>query len=89
MAKIKDVMYDYDDGLPVFGVALIITLDNEQTIFLSIESKANDPEYKLLKGNKRLPNPQTDGDSVYWQNGPRLTLDEIIEMLRADGSEKI
>ena len=86
MVKIRDVMYDYDADLPVFGVALIITLDNEQTIFLSIESKAGDAAYDIIKNNKRPPNPRTDGDSVYWPDGPRLTLDEIVEMLRTDSS---
>ena len=85
MAKIKDVMCDYDEGFPVFGAALMINLDNSGTIFVSIESKANDPAYAALRENEHLPEPETDGESIYWPNGPRLTLDEIMVMLQDDG----
>ena len=84
MARIRDVMYDYDADLPVFGVSLIISLDNEQTIFLSIESKADDPEYSFLINSKQPPVPRTDGDSIYWPEGPRLPFDEVMEMLQMD-----
>ncbi len=40
MAKIINVSFDYDDNLPVFGASVIIHLDNKQSLFLSIESKA-------------------------------------------------
>lgn len=84
MVRIKDVMFDYDEALPVFGAALMINLDNNGTIFVSIESKADDPAYAAFRYNKRLPEPITDGESVYWPDGPRLTLSEIMEMLQND-----
>lgn len=81
MAKIVAVMADYD-ALPVFGSAITINLDNDQTIFLSLESKASDPAFDILRDEKLLADVKTDGESIYWTNGPRLTFDEIMEMLR-------
>jgi hypothetical protein len=81
MAKIVGVMADYD-ALPVFGSAITINLDNKQTIFLSLESKADDPAFDRLRDEKLLVAVKTDGESIYWTDGPRLTFDEIIKMLR-------
>ena len=85
MAKITYVSVDYNESLPVFGVSMIVHLDNTQVLFLSIESKADDPAYEALNNDKRLFAVKTDGDSIYWMDGPRLTLDDIMEMLREDG----
>ena len=85
MAKITYVSADYNESLPVFGASMIVHLDNTQVLFLSIESKADDPAYEALNNDKRLFAVKTDGESIYWMDGPRLTLDEIMEMLREDG----
>ena len=85
MPKIKAVTADYEEKLPVFGMELIIHLENNDSIFLSLESKANDLAFVILHNDKRLFAVETDGESIYWQDGPRLTFDEIIEMLREDG----
>ena len=85
MAKISYVSADYNESLPIFGVSMIVHLDNTQVLFLSIESKADDPAYEALNNEKRLFAVKTDGDSIYWMDGPRLTLDEIMDMLREDG----
>jgi len=85
VAKIKAVNADYEETLPVFGAVMIIHLDNNGALFLSLESKANDPAFDVLRDDKRLFDVKTDGDSIYWPDGPRLTFDEIMEMLREDG----
>ena len=47
---------------------------------------ANDPANEILRDHKRIHNVKTDGSSIFWlPDGPRLTLDEIMEMLREDG----
>ena len=81
MTKITYVSVDYDDNLPAFGAAVIIHLDNTQVLFFSLESKANDPAFDVLRDDKRLLGVKTDGDGIYWPGGPRLTLGEIMEML--------
>ena len=78
---------DYDDSLPVFGAAVIIHLGNSQTIFFSLETKAGDPEYIALLRGKRLFEVRTDGESIYWPDGPRLNFAEIMEILCAEKVE--
>ena len=85
MAKITAVNTDYDETLPVFGAVMIIHLDNNGALLLSLESKADDPAFDVLRDDKRLFAVKTDGESIYWPDGPRLTIDEIMEMLREDG----
>jgi hypothetical protein len=85
MAKITGVSADYDETLPVFGAVMIIHLENNGCVFLPLESKAGDPAFDVLRDDKRLFDVKTDGDSIYWPNGARLTFDEIMEMLREDG----
>jgi len=82
MAKITAVNADYDDTLPVFGVVMIVHLENTQVLLLSLESKANDPAFDILRDDKRLFAVKTDGDGIYWRDGPYLTFNEIMEMLR-------
>ena len=85
MVKITGVTVDYDETLPVFEIAVIIHFKNTQVLFLSLESKAHDPAFIALRENKRLFAVKTDVDSIYWPDGPRLKLDEIMDMLRENG----
>jgi hypothetical protein len=85
MARITFVSADYDDTLPMFGAAIIVRLDNTQVLFLSLESKAADPVYAVLRANKKLFEVKSDGESIYWPDGPQLSFDGMIEMLRGDG----
>ena len=84
--KITWASVDYDDSLPIFGAAVIIHLDNTQTIFFSLEEKATDPAYIALLKGKRLFDVETDGESIYWQDGPRMSFGEIMEILRTEAS---
>lgn len=84
MAKITYVSAEYDDTLPFFGAGIIIHLDNTQVLFFSLEAKRAEPEYAALRVDKRLFGVKTDGESVYWPDGPRLTFDEIMQILRSE-----
>ncbi len=88
MAQITYASADYIDSLPIFGAAIIIHLDNTQALFLSLEPKASDPAFNVLRDDKRLFAVKTDGSSIYWADGPRLTFDEIMGMLQEDGDGK-
>ena len=81
MTKIFAVSADYDETLPVFGAVMIIHLENKGCLFLPLESKARDPAYDVLRDDKLLFNVKTDGNSIYWQDGPRLSFGEIMEIL--------
>ena len=82
--KITWASVDYDDSLPIFGAAVIIHLDNTQTLFFSLENKVIDPEYIALLKGKRLFEVKTDGESIYWPDGPRLSIGEIMEIIYAE-----
>ena len=86
MARITRVSADYEETLPVFGAVLIVHLNNNGSIFITLESKADDPAFDVLRDDKRLFAVKTDGESIYWEDGPRLTFDEIMEMLRENTS---
>ena len=85
MTKITGVTADYNETLPIFGAVMIIHLKNEGCLFLPLESKASDPAYDILRDDKQLFALKTDGDSIYWPDGPRLMLNEIMEILRESG----
>jgi hypothetical protein len=57
-----------------------VELDNGVVIALKLEPKLNDPKFAEIR---ELSLPRTDGNRVYWVNGASLTVDEIMEMLRA------
>ena len=85
MAKITYVSADYEETLPVFRAVLFVHLNNKGSVSISLESKADDPAFDVLRDDKRLFAVKHDSESIYWQDGPRLTLDEIMDMLREDG----
>ena len=87
MATITGVSIDFEETLPMFESALaIIHLDNYGSLFLSLKKMANDPANDVLRDHKRVHHVKTDGHSIFWPpDGLRLTLDEIMEMLREDG----
>jgi hypothetical protein len=87
VARITYVSADYEETLPVFGAVLFVHLNNNGSVCINLESKADDPAFDVLRDDKRLfaVKADTDGNSIYWPEGPRLTFDEIMEMLREDG----
>jgi len=48
-----------------------------------------DSTYDILRKLEVLPRPDTDGVSIFWREGPRITLDEIMTQLNwQDSKEK-
>lgn len=61
---------------------LDIELSNGHLILFDTRRLAEiDPAYASLRKLEVLPRPSTDGQSVYWQDGPRLGLSEIMTLL--------
>lgn len=61
---------------------LDIELSNGNLILFNLASLLKgDPDYAGLGREEVLPRPQTDGRSVFWRDGPRLGLEEIMERL--------
>ncbi|WP_304508015.1 hypothetical protein [Anaerotignum sp.] len=61
---------------------LDIELNNGHLILFDIRRlMETDPTYGNLKKFQVLPRPSTDGQSIYWRDGPRLALGEIMTLL--------
>lgn len=61
---------------------LDVQLSNGNILMLELAPLLECTAFAPLKEDDRILYPKTDGGSVYWRGGPRLTLDEIVEMLR-------
>lgn len=68
---------------------LDIELSNGHLILFSMKRLLNhDPAYCALKGKIPFPRPVNEGSSISWQDGPRLTLKDILVMLSEQDEEK-
>ena len=80
--KIKSIWLDNaccdENGM---GMVLNVDLNNGSSIMLCLDSKANEPLFcDVVRG--KCGEPKTDGDSVYWENGARLSLHDMIATLQ-------
>ena len=68
------------------GKTLDIELDNGNLILFNVSPLIEtDKGFSALRGDdKSLPKPKTDGDNVYWEGCPKLTLSRIIELVAAN-----
>lgn len=82
MPKIRSVAICSGDGAGLDGTLLDIHFQNGQSLLLSLKSKQDDPAFLRLYKEGTLFRPKTDGDVIYWQDGPRLTVEEVMNMAR-------
>lgn len=80
MAKIRYVATCVDPQAGGLGSLLDIHFDNGQILLLSFRTKQEDTAFVKLYQRGELNRPKTDGDSVYWEDGTRLSIQEIMEM---------
>ncbi|MCQ1530288.1 hypothetical protein [Lutispora saccharofermentans] len=70
----------------VDGQTLDIELSNGHLILFDTRRlMETDPSYEVLRDMEVLPRPETDGRSVFWRDGPRLELEEIMTLLNRQG----
>ena len=86
MVKIRMVGAHWE-GDDLSGIFLDIHFTNGQAVLLPLTGKAHDPAFTELLENKRIGRPKTDGDRVYWIDGPSLSCAEIqtLHLPRTDG----
>lgn len=66
----------------VDGQTLDIELSNGHLILFDTRCLMEaDHAYDVLRDLEVLPRPDTDGQSVFWRDGPRLALEEIMALL--------
>lgn len=64
------------------GQTLDIQLNNGHLILFDTQRlPESDHTYDSLRNMEVLPRPNTDGHSIFWQNGPRITLENILQWL--------
>jgi len=67
---------------------LDVQLSNGNIVMLELRPMLKQPRFAPLSEDDRILYPKTNGETVYWREGPTLTLDEITAMLRAvEGKE--
>ena len=66
----------------VDGQTLDIELSNGHLILFDTRQLPQiDHTYDSLRNLDCLPRPSTDGQSIFWQDGPRITLADILKWL--------
>jgi len=61
---------------------LDIELSNGHLILFDMQQLlGSDSAYAILQKSEVLPRPSTDGQSIYWRDGPRLSLEKIMTLL--------
>lgn len=73
MAKIISAYLDYP--------ALTVNLDNGQDIFIFVTQEYNPLPFAKGLTPKSECKPRTDGTTLYWKDGTKLTLDEIMAVV--------
>ncbi len=64
------------------GQTLDIQLSNGHLILFDTRSlPKSDHTYDSLRDLESLPRPSTDGRYIFWQDGPRIALADILEWL--------
>lgn len=63
---------------------LDVQLNNGNILMLELAPLLSLPGFSPLKEDDRILYPKTDGDCVYWREGPKLLLNELIDMLESE-----
>jgi len=63
-----------------------VTLDSGHTILLELGSRTGEPAFDAMIKAGEFDKPQTDGERLFWQGGPSITLPEIFSMLMTRGA---
>lgn len=65
------------------GDMIGVHLDNGSILMLELEPLLDRLGFGILREDGRALYPKTDGEHVYWQDGPRLGLGEIRVLMFA------
>ena len=62
---------------------LDIEFDNGHVLLLDLNTMRADPAISALLDS----HPQTDGTAIYWQDGPQLNIEQLINELIKEGGK--
>jgi hypothetical protein len=80
--------------LKIIGVGALgdnnidVHLSNGSIILLCLTPYLREPRFAPLMEDDRILYPKTDGEYVFWKNGPRLSIEEIFWLAEADKQEE-
>jgi hypothetical protein len=63
---------------------LDVQLNNGNILMLELAPFFHCPSFAPLREDDRILYPKTDGDHVYWRDGPRLSVDQLMRMLQRE-----
>lgn len=63
------------------GESFDIHLTNGNIFWLDFQTLLKQEQFAQLAEGDRIYYPKTDGTYIFWEDGPRLTLDEAIALL--------
>lgn len=66
------------------GNTLDVELSNGHTLLLDFTGIFGLPDYSALRDPALFCEPKTDGRSVYWDGGAKITMEKLFELLSAD-----
>ncbi len=61
-----------------------VHLDNGHILMVSLSALLALPEFSCLREDDRVLYPKTDGDCVFWRNGPSLSLHQMMNMVEEE-----
>ncbi|MDR0433680.1 MAG: hypothetical protein LBH21_01285 [Gracilibacteraceae bacterium] len=82
MSEARIVNVEAFDG-DCFGV----TLSSGHTILLELGGRARELSFAALIERGVFDKPQTDGERIFWQDGPAFTVTEILAMVAQGGGD--
>ena len=73
----------------VDGQTLDIELNNGHLILFDTRRLPDkDHSYDSLRDMEVIPRPNTDGQNIFWQEGPRLALEDILRWLTVQKTDE-
>jgi len=84
--KIKTVFMDvrYEDDKP--DVSLDIHLENGHILIIFLNKDDTNARFINFAENNHRGQPLTDGERIYWPDGPSLEFDELVDSLKYSGT---
>lgn len=60
-----------------------VHLDNGHILMIDLSSLLIMPDFSHLREDDRILYPKTDGISVYWRDGPSLSVDKLFLLMQS------
>lgn len=66
------------------GGMIEVHLQGGNLLMLDCEVLLRQERFRALSEDDRILYPHTDGSCVFWKDGPRLSLSEVLSLLRIE-----